>query len=489
MVIKMKKNSIWSEALEEKYPKLDKDISVDVLIIGGGITGVNVAYQLINSGLSTCLVEKNIIGSGVTSRTTGKLTYLQENMCSKIKTYHGKEASEMYVRSQQDAIKLAVDIINKEKINCNLEKVKSYIFSNDDSVKLREEERLLEEFGVRVKVSNILPHESNKAKNFYVDDTYVFHPVKFVNSLADICSKRGISIFENTKIISMDEISDGYVCRTYSNTIKAKYVVLALHYPYFLSPFWMPFKSYLEKSYIEAFRVEKNYGFSAITVNSPVISMRYYSDRDINYQLYLSNSHNLAIKNDEELNFQELLDKKSTNPDYIWSNKDIMTIDSLPFIGKVNGNKHLLIGTGYNTWGMTNGILAGKILSDILLDGYNEYIDLFSPSRSLNISMVGNIPLILGSSAYSFVKTKVTKNKRWYSDNVIFETRNGRNVAIYIDENKKEHIVYNICPHMKCSLIFNEVEKTWDCPCHGSRFDLDGKCIEGPSNYDITYKE
>ncbi len=486
----MKNVSIWSEELRiSKYPKLEQDIDIDVLIIGGGMTGVNTAYQLIDSGLSVCLVEKNTIGSGVTSRTTGKLTYLQENMCSKIKTFHGSEKAKLYVESQKDAINLASEIITKEKIDCNLESAKSYIFSSTDDGKLREEERLYEEFGIQVKVSNTLPHEDKKNKNFYVDDTYVFHSVKYVLSLADICSKRGISIFENTKIVSMDEVSDGYICKTENNSIKAKYVVLAMHYPYFLSPFWMPLKCYLEKSYIEAFKVDKNYGFSAITVNSPVISMRYYSEGDNNYQLYLSNSHNLAIKNDEEANFQELLNEKNTKPDYVWSNKDIMTIDALPFIGVVGDNERLLIGTGYNTWGMTNGILAGKILRDIILKNENKYIDLFSPTRSLSASTIGNASLILGSSAYSFVKNKVSKNKNWYSTNIKFEQRNEKDVAIYIDENKKEHIVYNICPHMKCSLIFNEVEKTWDCPCHGSRFDLDGKCIEGPSNYDITYRE
>lgn len=485
----MNNNSIWSEELKMSFPKLEEDISVDVLIIGGGITGVNTAYQLLYSGLSVCLVEKNNIGCGVTSRTTGKLTYLQENMCSKIKKFHGMDFAKLYVESQKEAINLACDIINKENIECNLEKVKSYIFTTEDTVKLREEERLYEEFGIDVKVSNTLPHDNKVNKNFYVDDTYVFHSIKFVNALADICSKRGVSIFENTKIISMDEVSDGYICKTKNNSIRAKYVVLALHYPYFLSPFWMPFKGYLEKSYIEAFQVEKNYKFSAITVSSPVVSIRYHSDNDKNYQLYLSKSHNLAVKNDEEENFQDMLNENSTKPDYLWSNKDIMTIDALPFIGCVNDNRKLLIGTGYNTWGMTNGILAGKILSDIILCNDNKYIELFSPTRKFNVSVLGNASIILGSNAYSFIKSKISKNKSWYSDRVKFEMRNGKNVAIYIDDEKKEHIVYNICPHMKCSLIFNEVEKTWDCPCHGSRFDLDGKCIEGPSNYNITYRE
>lgn len=81
------------------------------------------------------------------------------------------------------------------------------------------------------------------------------------------------------------------------------------------------------------------------------------------------------------------------------------------------------------------------------------------------------------------------KQKNWYPSNIKFEKRNSKNITIYIDDNKEEHIVYNICPHLKCSLIFNEIEKTWDCPCHGSRFDIDGKSLEGPSNYNITYKE
>ena len=165
-----------------------------------------------------------------------------------------------------------------------------------------------------------------------------------------------------------------------------------------------------------------------------------------------------------------------------------MTNDLLPYIGRLN-ESNILIGTGYNTWGMTNGSLAGKIISDIILDRKNRYIELFNPHRKLNLGSFLNFPVALFSSAYSFLKTKVSKNKDWYSERVRFEKRNGRDVGIYIDDEGIEHIVYNLCPHMKCSLIFNEIEKTWDCPCHGSRFDIDGKSIEGPSNYDITYSE
>lgn len=480
----MKTYSIWSEEIKNTQKKLDKDLNVDVLIIGGGMTGVNAAYQLINSNMSVCLVEKNVIGSGVTSRTTGKLTYLQEDIYSKLKCYHGELVSKMYLASQKDAILLAKSIMDKEKIDCNLEKVRSFIINNNDKKFLKENE-ILDNLDIKLNYSTELPNGEKVKNSFYVTDTYIFHPIKYLNTLVSIIVKNGVLVYENTKILEIDKKDGFYFCKTNNNIIKCKYIVFALHYPYFLIPFLTPFKTKLEKSYIEAFNVDKDYKYSSITITKPTVSTRYFSDKNKHYQIYLTNSHNLCIRNDELKEFSELI---KDEPDYVWSNKDIITNDYLPFIGSINEDNNMLIGTGYNTWGMTNGILAGKIISDIILKKENKYISLFDPKRSLNMGKIINTPIIIGSNAYSFIKSKVIKNKSWYSNNVKFEKRNGKDIAIYVDEKNKEHIVYNICPHLKCSLIFNEVERTWDCPCHGSRFDIDGKCIEGPSNYDISYK-
>ena len=483
----MYNKSIWLDYNpKDNIQKLDKDIDVDILIIGGGITGISTAYQLINSNLKVYLIEKNKIGHGVTSKTTGKLTYLQENY-STLNFYHGLNNTKKYLNSQKEAINIVKSIIEKEKINCNFEKVSSYVFTNTDDEKYENEKDILKKLNVKINETNILPNKEEIKKAYYVEDTYVFHPLKYLYSLKDICIKNNIPIYENTKIISIDKKNNYYVCKTKTNIIKTKKIVLAMHYPYFLIPFLMPLKTSIEKSYIEAFKVNKDYKFSSISTSKPTISTRYHNDKNTIYQLYLTNSHNLCIKNNEKENFKDLL--KNNNPNYLWSNKDIMTNDKLPFIGSINQEKTLLIGTGYNTWGMTNGSLAGKILSDIILEKENEYIELFNPKRGLNLGKIINFPIILGGNAYSFLKSKISKNKSWYSSNVKFENRNGKNVGIYIDENRKEHMIYNLCPHMKCSLTFNEIEKTWDCPYHGSRFNIDGKCIEGPSNYNITYKE
>ena len=143
----------------------------------------------------------------------------------------------------------------------------------------------------------------------------------------------------------------------------------------------------------------------------------------------------------------------------------------MPYIGSITKDNTFLIACGYNTWGMTNSILASIIIRDIILNKDNPYISLFSPKRNFNLSKIIRFPIDIKSNIKALIKSTKT------------------NVNNSKDELNKEHIVLNKCPHLKCGLVFNEIEKTWDCLCHGSRFDIDGKCLEGPSNYDITFKE
>ena len=246
----------------------------------------------------------------------------------------------------------------------------------------------------------------------------------------------------------------------------------------------MPLKCSLEKSLIGAYQCNGKKSFNAINHSNPTLSIRYVEDSDIRYKLILTGSHNLCLcKSDEK--YLELLKRKKC--EYLWSNTDIITKDYMPYIGLIDEN--LFMATGYNTWGMTNGVLSGKIISDLILNKENEYANLFNPKRSGNLKTFIKYPLYISASAYSYMNTKLAKNKEWYNGKITFGNINGESVAIYHDENNKEHIVKNKCPHLGCSLLFNENELTWDCPCHASRFDLDGKVIEGPSNYDISFKE
>lgn len=466
----MKNISIWKDIDKVSYPKLDKDLDVDILIIGGGITGISSLYHLKDSNYKVALVEQNKVGYGVTGNSTGKLSYLQNDLLDKIRKNFNDDIASLYLKSQIDSINYIVDIINKENIECNLEKVASKLYTNKSNEidKMKELKTFLEKNNINVKECN---NDLVKNKYMYeVDNTYTFHPLKFINEII----KDDYPIYENTSIKKIEKDNGYYICYTDTHKIKAKYVILGLHYPYFKLPFLFPIKGILEKSYLSASKYSGSQ-ISLISYSNPFISIRNYND----YLIYLSNSHSVSTDVSDKEHFDELrnkLKRLKLKPDYLWSNIDVITNDGLPYIGIIKDN--LLIGTGYNTWGLATGFMSGKILSDIILNRNNEYIELFNPKR-VNISQIIGTFKCAYKSIEGIVNGSITKN-----DNILYDKINNTKVMIYKDYRK--HIVNHKCPHFGCKLLFNDIEKTWDCPCHGSRFDLDGKCINGPSNHNIN---
>lgn len=490
----MKYQSLWLEdKSKRKYPSLKNNLNVDILIIGGGITGLSTAYFLRNKGYKIALVERDKIGIGASGRNTGKITYLQGTIYADLCNMYNDEVAKEYLYSQDLAISLIRNIILDEKIKCNLEKSKSYVFTeNDEEIeKIKEEKIFLESIGLDV-YENVNEEEKIKCKYIIgVDNTYTFNPVKYLDQLAIICKKSKIKIFEKTKIIKIIK-NDGYICKTDKGLkIKCNKLILACHYPYFLKPYFMPLKVNIEKSYLGAAIVDKVKNKSYITSAYPYKSLRYYKDKE-KYLIYLTNSHIICDNLDEKRNFKQMLkeiDDLDINLSYYWSNDDLMTVDGMPYIGRLEkNNDNLFIGTGYNTWGNTNGTLAGYCLCKLVLNEECEYEKIFDPLRVNKLSYIGKIIVNSYYNMKGYIENKLIKNKYWYNKNVSYEVINNKNVAIYKDGDK-EYIVYSKCPHLGCTLIFNEIDKTWDCPCHASRFNLEGKCIKGPSNYDIAYNE
>ena len=453
MGVYMKNYSIWKNNLNKRqYDKLTNNLEVDVLIIGGGITGISTLYHLRHSNLKVVLVDQNRIGLSVTANSTGKLTYLQNDLLDKIRKSYDDNIASRYLNSQREAISSIVSTIKEENIDCDLKKTSSCLYTNNEKEipKIKELKTFLEKNSIKVKEkTSKLVHSKYMIE---VDDTYIFHPIKFVQSLGDT---EKFQIYEETSIKKIEEKDNLFLCHTDKNTIDAKWVVLASHFPYFLVPQFFPLKGYLEKSYLSAsINKTKDKNVSLISYSNPFISIRTYQ----NYLIYLSNSHSTNMNLCDRENFMKLMTKLhdiKLEPDYLWSNIDIITNDGLPYIGSIKNN--LLIGTGYNTWGLTNGFLAGKTLSDIVLGKKNQYIDLFSPTRINKSQVLGGITNIY-KNIDGFIKS-----------------------YLYKDSSK----INKICPHLGCKLIWNDIENTWDCPCHGSRFDKEGKCISGPSKDNI----
>ena len=445
----MKNYSIWQDNIKHDiYPELLNSISVDVLIIGGGITGISSLYHLANSKLKTILVEQQSIGMSTTSRSTGKLSYLQNDLLDKIRMSSGDEIAYQYINSQIDAINMIKRTIQKENIKCDFIKVNSKLYTNNKK-EIKEMQDLSHFLEKKVQVIQASSSLVDSKYMFEVENTYLIHPVKFLNSLASKLD----NIYEKTSIKKITRKDNYYYCYTDKVEIKAKYVIIATHYPYFNLPYFFPIKGTIEKSYLEAAKYCSD-AISLISYSSPFISIRNYQD----YLIYLSNSHSINKDVDDKKHFIELVKKCSDlglKGAYFWSNSDILTNDGLPYIGKISDN--LFIGTGYNTWGLTNGFLAGKIISDIILNEKNQYIELFDPKRD-------NLEQIIGGVNAAF------KNISGYLSGLIY------------GKSKK------YCTHMGCKLVYNKVEKTYDCPCHGSRFNINGEAIVAPANHDLKNK-
>lgn len=473
--------SLWEMKRTNFYSKLEENKIVDTLIIGGGMSGVQTLYQMRDQNV--CLVEAEEIGAGVSQNTTAKINYLQDNTLFSLWKEGHQELAISYLASQLAGMKLLLDIIEKEDISCDLEEVPSFLVANDLNYvsKLKNFKKFLEHHSIQVTEDISLIQESF-SYGIGVFDTFVFHPLKF---LLGIVSKLQVPIYEHTKIVKIVRGEEFYFCHTLDgHCIRAKHVVVACHYSFFLKPFFLPMKSSVEKSYLVAIPVKKNLKYTYISVDKPLRSVRFYQDGKQSYQICLGASHDISIQQNDKKNFEEVLQlfqKKEKDVAFFWSNVDVKTKDHLAYIGEVAPN--LFLSTGYQTWGMITSSLSANIISDAIYGEENEFAFLFRPKR-MSLAMLEQCFSSLFVNSFSFIRSKYYP-KSWYSKDLSFSFQNGKLIATYVDE-LGEHSVHPVCPHLKCGLIFNQLEKTWDCPCHSSRFDKDGNWLKGPAKESIS---
>lgn len=484
----MIKKSIWENTVSlHENNIINSETHFDILIIGAGIAGMTTAYFLKDSGLKIGIIDKGKIGMGVTSKTTGKLNFLQGCVYQKIKNIHNEETSKKYLDAQIKAINLVKDIVKRNNIDCDLEKVSSFVFANNEKedISLKKEQELLSKWKIKCNYLKSIPNNYKVYSSIEVKDTYIFNPLKYLYSLYDILKKK-MTIIEDLKVDSIELDKNYNKIKTETNTLFAKKVIITTHYPFFIKPGFIPFKSYIEKAYVVASPTNYKNSFTAISSTIPSISMRYYKD----YFLLGGMSHKMSLNIDYEKKYEELINFHNKyfqgNINYAWSTHDVMSDDHIPYIGKIDNN--LFMATGFNKWGMTNGTLAGYILADLVLDKDNPYQELTNPKRKYNLKRMSKFIVNLTFTSKIFFQTKLVRNPDFYKDNVKVVFKNGKYYGYYKDSNNTIHKVNTKCPHMGCSLIFNNFDKTWDCPCHGSRFTVDGDIIEGPSHHEVKEK-
>lgn len=498
--------SYWIESVKNKneYKELKEDIRTDVCIIGGGITGVSVAYKLVKENLNIILIEKDKMGYQTTGNSTAKITSQHGLFYKYLKDSKGEEFAKKYYEANENAIKDISNIIKEEKIDCDYEKQSAFIFaqSEEEDKKVKEEVEIVQSFGGRAKyiakenidkkVMNLNPISAIEFEN-----QAQFNSYKYVSSLAEICKNYGVSIYENTKVVEVKNEENYYTVHTENGcSIRTKYLVVATKYPIINMPGFYFMKMYQSTSYAIAIETkEKLFEGMYISSANPKISLRTAKENDGYLLIVVGSDHKTGEDIDLTNSYKNLEDiaKKIypvENIKYYWNTEDCITLDKIPYIGSYSKMwENAYVATGFNKWGITTSNIAAEIISDNILGKENEYEELYTSTRLEPIKNNTEMGNMLKETVNSLIIKKLKipqeiEEKVKIGEGKIVEI-NGEKIGIYRNE---KGILYRIipkCKHLGCELIWNNLDKTWDCPCHGSRYDYKGKMIYGPTVKDL----
>jgi len=477
----MNVKSVWETSLKtykKEYPCLKENIRRDIVVIGGGMAGVLTAFQLSKKGLKVTLVEAEKLGSGVTSKTTAHITAQQGYIYYDLKKSKNMQWAKLYFESQQQATRKYENLIKKEKIDCDFERVDDYFFTIKNCQKMKKLYQILTNIGAKVEYfeqKTILGFDTKGV--IKISNQAVFHPLKFLTQL-----QKDFEIFENTRILKID--MNKKILYTKDFQITANKIVIATNYPivklkgaYFL-------KLYKSHSYVVATK----------KIENPLRSS-YHSDvengltlRDYNGQVIIGGlDHRTGRVNScEKKRRLEEVSKEcfKSNITNFWDANDVVTYDGLPIVGKFSEKfKDIYVITGFNKWGMANSMASSILITDLISKQNNPAEEVFSPQRfnfsfkaflsNIFVSLKNLVIMPLIPSFCSYKNLKIGQGK--------IVCYKGSKKAVYRDEKNNFHICSPYCKHLHCQLKFNKNSHTWDCPCHGSRYDIDGNIISSPT--------
>jgi glycine/D-amino acid oxidase-like deaminating enzyme/nitrite reductase/ring-hydroxylating ferredoxin subunit len=493
----MHNQSLWEaiSVINSSYPPLTTDLEVDVAIIGGGITGVTAANELIHSGKKVALFEANQIGRGTTGFSTGNLYIPVQPFYQNIEEKFNFATAKAIANSRQFAIDYIEKNTLEKNISCHFTRRPWYAYSaKKDSLLIKKEAELFKKMEIPVNQVKDLPFPFKFKSAIEIPRQARFNPLQYVISLAANLHKNGCLLFENTRIIDLQE-EDFCTLKTKDATIRAKKVLLATHTPIGINPIHIFTAPY--RSYVVAIKTESNFYPEGHfwNLDTPPYTLCTHAAFNENPELIMvAGSHHKTGQSTTSSHYKELellleQDFKVKEIVHHWSAQHYQSADYIPYIGLASPSaKHTYLATGYWADGLIYGTLAGILFSSVVLHNESPFKQIYRSTRSK----------IKNSSAFVFkensnVLLQYLKDYPLMSGIIegvkIGEGRvievNREKFAVSRDTNNSLHVVSAVCPHMKCIVNWNDLEKTWDCPCHGSRFTCEGKVIEGPAKADL----
>ena len=431
----MSMDSIWEDTAKRvHFDALSSNKNTDILIIGGGITGILCAYKLKNAGVDCILVEANEISGGITKNTTAKITLGHGLIYDKMIKRFGEDKTRLYIDAQNKAIKEYARLC--EKIDCDYETRDNYVYSMGDRKKIEKEVAALGRFGMKAESLDACELPFTVAGAVRVRDQAQFHPLKFLYTIA-----KDLPIYEHTKVVELMP----HKAITNHGEITYKKLIIATHFPMLNKHGLYYLKLYQHRSYVLALKNAKKVEGMYVDESDTGLSFRSYGD----LLLLGGGGHRTGKQGGCWQELEDFARKYYKNAEIVgkWATQDCMTLDDIPYIGQYSrSTPDVFVATGFNKWGMTNAMVAADILCDLVRGKSNPYAAVFDPSRTV-------------------LRPQLALNA--------FEST----VGLLTPTAPR-------CPHLGCALKYNKVEHTWDCPCHGSRFSEHGELIDNPATDD-----
>lgn len=476
--------------------------SFDIAIVGGGITGITLGLLLQKAGKKCVVIEAKNLCYGTTGGTTAHLNTLLDNPYSNIVKDFGKEGGQIVARATREAIGLIESNIIEHRINCGFEIASAYLFSQNEkqTSELNDIHQACDEVDVESKFINSIPISVPFEKAIEVARQGKFNPVQYVYALAAAFEERGGVIVQQCRVTNAEENNDGVSIQTTLENFKAKTLVYATHIPPGINLLHLRCTPY--RSYAMAVKlVDENYPDGLIyDMYDPY---HYYRTQVVHGEKFLivgGEDHKTGENPNTNKNFLQLESHirshfQVAEISHRWSSQYFEPADGLPYIGKLPGTQdNVYVATGYGGNGMTYSHVAALELRDMILSNESRYSELFKPGRIKPIAgftnfVKHNTDVVAQFLGKWFATEKIEEVSSLAPDEGRVVKLNTETMALYKDETGALHAVSPACTHMKCSVAWNASEKSWDCPCHGSRFSIDGEVLTGPADVDLELIE
>lgn len=490
--------SLWIENTKNgmQFSKLEKDIETDVCVIGAGLFGLTTAYYLAKNNIPVIVVEaEDEIGIKTSGNTTGKITSQHGLFYDHLIKDYGDKFAQKYLDSNEKAITEIKNIIDENNIECDFGCQDNYVYTTlqDEIQQIQDEVKAAKSLGFDAEfvTKTDLPFTIQGAIKF--PKQAQFDARKYMLGLANAIINKNGKIFVRTKVGDIEKGMNEYVLTTKDANIKAKKVVMATHYPFISAPGFHFLKMYQSTSYGLAVDTKTElFEGMYINVKDPIYSFRTAMHNGKRVLVVVGADHKTGetIEND---NNYAMLEKrvKELYPQseilFRWNTEDCIGLDKIAYIGEFSSlMPNVYIGTGFKKWGITTSNVAANIIVDKIMGKNNKYEEIYNSKRFKPVKNRWEMKDMLKQTVTSIAieKFKIPEGEieEIENDNGAIIKINGTNVGIYKDTSGNIFAIKPVCSHLGCELTWNNLDKTWDCPCHGSRFDYMGKNIYNPAN-------